>query len=168
MSDDTPPDDEATRTRDGKGRYDTNPEIAKRRAEAARLRSRSLTYRQIAEHLGISVSQAHDDVRAALKEILTEPAEDVRKMELEKLDRAEAAVLAVLEAHHVTVSHGRLILDGDELPIPDHGPVLQAATALVRLSESRRKLLGLDAPAQVVTDSTVRYEVVGVDPADLT
>jgi hypothetical protein len=160
------PDGKTNRTRNGKGRFDRNPDVAARRAEAARLRARSYTYREIAAALDIPVSVAHEDVQEAMREVLAEPAEAARKLELEKLDAAERRVREVLERRHLTVSHGRVITQDGE-PVEDDGPAMQAATTLVRISESRRKLLGLDAPAQVVTDSTVKYEIVGVDPADL-
>jgi predicted transcriptional regulator len=150
------------------GKYDRDPRTAERDAEAAELRSRSLTYSQIAARLGISKAEAHRAVARVLAETVAEAGEHARALELQKLDRAEAAVLAVLERSHVTVSHGRIIRDENEDPLLDDGPILQAAGMLARLSESRRKLIGLDAPAQVITEGRVRYEVVGVDPADLT
>ena len=141
-------------------------QTAERDAEAARLRSRSMSYRQIAAALGIDVAAAHAAVQRALHDTLAEPAGDVRALELEKLDRAERAVLAVLERRHLTVSHGKVISVGGE-PLEDDAPVLAAADRLVRISESRRKLLGLDSPVKVNLSGGVKYEVVGVDAADL-
>lgn len=49
------------------------------------------------------------------------------------------------------------------------GPV-QAARAMVQAHRSLATLLGLDAPTKIETEgtSTVRYEIVGIDPEDLT
>jgi len=47
-------------------------------------------------------------------------------------------------------------------PISD-APVLAANDRLLRIQERRAKLLGIEAPTQIVTDATVRYEIVGVD-----
>lgn len=131
-------------------------------AEAARLRSRSMSYRAIAAQLEVSVGTAHRMVQRALAEIVRESGEATVTMELEKLDRAEAAVLAVMEAKHVTVSNGRLI-EVDGLPLADDAPVLAAAAGLVRISESRRKLLGLDAATKMETAATVRFTYEGID-----
>jgi hypothetical protein len=49
----------------------------------------------------------------------------------------------------------------------DDGPVLSAIDRIVRISESRRKLLGLDQPAKTQVSGGVTYEVVGINPDDL-
>jgi hypothetical protein len=49
----------------------------------------------------------------------------------------------------------------------DDGPVLSAIDRLVRISESRRKLLGLDQPAKMNVSGGLTYEVVGIDPEAL-
>jgi len=141
-------------------------EIAARRAEAARLRGEGWAYRDIAKELDIDVHTAHDDVKAAVKAIVREPAEDVMALELQRLDAElvrlnglEESVRAVLEAKHYTISHGKIIHLGDE-PLLDDAPVLQAVDRLTRIEEqrrrngeSRRKLLGLDAPSRVSVDA---------------
>lgn len=165
-SDGDQPDRMATRTRDGHGRFDRSVSTAERDAEAARLRARSMTYAQIGEALSISKGQAHEAVRRALRDTLEEAAGDVRALELDKLDALERTTLAILEAQHIVVSNGRVaMLDGS--PVPDSGPTLAAVQTLLRIGESRRKLLGLDQPAKVTIDGGVKYEVVGVDMAAL-
>jgi len=148
--------------RSGKGQFDRDPAVVARDAECARLRSRSMSYRQIAEALGISVSMAYEGVRRALAGLVAEPAEAVLEMELRKLDRLERAALRVLEADH------EVVYQGGRTGIRDDGPRLAAVATLQRLSESRRKLLGLDQPARVDLSGGVTYEVVGIDPKDLT
>jgi len=65
--------------------------------------------------------------------------------------------------------------DGEVVYDPEGGEVVRdyalrgSSLALVLKAEAElRKLLGLDAATKVETSGTVRYEVVGVDPADLT
>jgi hypothetical protein len=142
--------------------YVRDPETVKRDARCAELRSRSWTYRQIAAELGISMSQAQDGVKRALAEIIAEPAETLRQVELEKLDRLERAALDVLSTtHHV-------VYQGQTTGIEDDGPRLAAVAELRRLTESRRKLLGLDQPAQIEHSGSITYAIEGVDPKDLT
>lgn len=163
------PNDIATRTRDGKGRYDRDPTTVARDAEAAALRAKSWTYQQIADHLGITKSSAHEAVQRALADTLAEPAEALRTLELERLDGMWRAVQGVLERKHLTVSNGRVVQipneAGELVPVEDDAPILQAVDRLLKIQERRAKLLGLDIPVkqQIEVDGGIRYEVIGVD-----
>lgn len=181
----TKPEDKSARTRNGKGRFDRDPDTVARDAEAARLRARSLTYRQIGEALGMSTSSAHEAVQRALADTLEEPAAAVRELELSKLDAMERAVLEVLERAHVSISQGRVVRrrtdqveqnpDGTDKvddegilvhvweDVLDDGPVLQAVDRLLKVQVRRAALLGLDAPTKAQTGVTIAYEIVGVD-----
>lgn len=154
----------AEQLRDGRGAFTRDPATVARDAEAARLRSRGLTYRQIAAELNIDVSNAHAAVKRVLAETVEEVGSEVRQLELERLDTMQQAVMDVLERQHVTVSQGRVVsLDGS--PILDDGPILAAIDRLLKISESRRKLLGLDAAQKLDVTGGLTYEIVGVDPA---
>jgi DNA-binding Lrp family transcriptional regulator len=137
------------KTRDGKGRFDRDPDTAARDAEAARLRARSMTYNQIAETLGMSRAAAHEAVKRALADTLTEPAEAVRRLELDKLDALERRYLDIVERRHAVLHKG------EDTGYDDDGPTLKALAGLLRVSESRRKLLGLDLPVKSQVDVTV-------------
>jgi hypothetical protein len=167
--------------RDGKGRFLRTLEGAERDAEACRMRTTGYGYREIAEWLNYgNAANARRAVERVLAETVAGPAEDLRTLELERLDRElerldvlEQRVWVVLNANHVTVSNGRIMYLGDT-PLADNAPVLNAVDRLVkitesrtRISESRRKLLGLDAPAKVQSEGTVRYSIDGVNPEDL-
>lgn len=104
-------------------------DAAARRVKALDLRIAGMSFRLIGERLGVSGKTAHLDVRAALSELAEQQhasAEQYRALELERLDRAVLALAGKLQK-------------GDP----------QVINSWVRVSESRRKLLGLDAPAQV-------------------
>lgn len=127
--------------------------IAARKAEAIRLRVRGKTIREIATELGISVGQAHKDLRAAMSETAREAEENVveqRGLELNRLERALEVVENVL-----TNSVGAE--EGDELS-------LKALDRLVKIQEQRAKLLGLYAPEK--KDVTARVAAVGLDEID--
>lgn len=180
------PKDVASRTRDGKGRFDRDLETVKRDAEIARLRSRSWTYRKIAEHLGMSVSAVYEAVQRTYAEVITEPAEQMRKLELDRLDAMAEEVIKVLERRHVTVSNGKIVrqfagyelhedgtlkVDDEGKPIPkfedleDDAPVLAAVDRLLKIQERRAKLLGLDIPVkqEIDVNAGVEYRIIGVD-----
>lgn len=156
--------------RDGHGRYDRDPQVAARDAEACRLRARGYLYDQIAAELGISKTQAYESVKRALKETLQEPADEVRQLELMQLDELARAARKVLEGTHYVVSHGKVVrLVEDGPPLEDDAPVLAAIDRLVKISESRRKLLGLDIPVKQLIggDVQVTYHFEGVDLSGL-
>lgn len=78
------------------------------------------------------------------------------------IDAALTKANEILEAVHLAVAGGRVVRDEEtDAAIIDHGPNLAAAQALIRMSESRRKLLGTDAPAktEVAVDQTIKYVV---------
>ncbi|MDH6116894.1 uncharacterized protein YerC [Kitasatospora sp. GAS204A] len=167
-------------TRGGDGRFDRNVATAEQDAEAARLRSRGLTYRQIATELGVDVATAHRAVKRALDAVVAEPAADALSFELQRLDEElvrlddlYGRVVEVLEREHVTVSQGRVV-EHDGLAVPDDDWILRAVDRLVKIDESRRrngesrrKLLGLDSPVKTQISGGLTYEVVGVDPEAL-
>lgn len=140
-------------TRGGNGKLTRDLTTAERDAEAARLRSQGYSYQRIADTLGYSdKGAAHHAVHRVLQLTVQEAGDELRKMERERLDRLSEAAWAVLERQHVTVSNGRIVsLNGE--PLPDDGPVLAAIDRLLRISESRRKLEGLDAPSRVSVDA---------------
>lgn len=143
------------------GKFTRSIETAERDAQAARLRARGLGYKQIAEQLGYEDhTGAYKAVQRALKEIVAEPAEELRALELERLDDMYRRAQAVLERRHVTVSQGRVVRLDDE-PLEDDGPVLAALDRLLKIQERRARLLGLDAPTQV------QAEVVQVTESDI-
>jgi predicted DNA-binding protein YlxM (UPF0122 family) len=136
----------ANRTRHG---TESTVDDAQNAADAARLRAIGLSYRQIAERQGVSQSTAYDRVKRALAAVPVEAVRELRQVELERLDMLVAKAWQVLEDTHPYVTREGKVLEDLE----DAGPVLQAITTLQRLSESRRKLLGLDAPTR--TEITV-------------
>ncbi|MEU1731402.1 hypothetical protein [Streptosporangium sp. NPDC020145] len=140
--------------RGGNGRYTRSSRTAARDAEACRLRAQNLTYAQIGAELGISKSQAHDAVRRALRDTLQEPADEVRKLELLRLDELAQLARRVMLATHYVVSQGKVVrLRRGGAPLEDDTPVLQAIDRLLRIQERRARLLGLDSPQRVSIDA---------------
>lgn len=144
--------------RAGNGKFSKDPNTAERDAEACRLRTRALSYAEIAAQLGYAnEGHAHLAVKRALLATVSEPAEEVRKTELKRLDNLYRLALKIAERAHVTVSQGRVVYLGD-LPVEDDGPALAAVDRLLKIQERRARLLGLDAP--------VKHEVRNVDAVD--
>ena len=100
-----------------------------RRRAAVEYRKAGMGYRAIGERLGISQGQAYKDVQFVLKEVrasTNETAEELVQLELERLDNALMAIVG-------RAAKGEL----------------GAVDRLIKISESRRKLLGLDAPMKI-------------------
>lgn len=152
--------DRADQPQAPRGGYIRTIDTANRDAECARLRSRSHTLAHIADAVGFkSQSSVKFAIERALVAAITEPAEELRRLELMKLDQLAVAAWAVLEARHYLVSQGRLIrIEDGASPLEDDGPVLNAIDRLLKISERRSKLLGLDAP--------IRAEVTTIDHLD--
>jgi hypothetical protein len=67
--------------------------VAEKRLQALELRKAGATFDRIAQELGYaSKGAAYNAVMAGLKETLREPAAEVRKLELERLDRLQLVV----------------------------------------------------------------------------
>jgi len=135
--------------RGGRGRFERSADTAARDAKATELRSRGYSYQQIADTLGMhDRSAARKAVERALFATVAEPAEELRRLELLRLDTMAVAAWQVLGAEHPVVSDGKImVLNGE--PLRDPQPVLAAIDRLLRISERRCRLLGLDAPVQV-------------------
>lgn len=165
----TTPDEPHGAVRTGAGRYTRTEASRLRDAEAARLRAQSppLSYRQIARHLGYAdPGCAWRAVQRCVSTVVSDAAESLIAVESARLDELYVSALEILERDHYAHSNGRIVELGGE-PLLDDGPKLSALAELRRIRESYRKLHGLDQPAKVSVDGGVRYEVVGVDPADL-
>jgi hypothetical protein len=102
---------------------------AARRIHAVQLRTAGASYRSIGARLGTSHVQAFKDVRHALKDRRIELGESTAEMIALEGERLDAATLAISPR----------VMSGD----------LFAIDRWIRISESRRRLLGLDAPKKI-------------------
>ena len=100
--------------------------LAERTKQELQLLLAGASYREIAEAVGVAPSTVHDDVQRALRDIPRREADELRQVEVERLDRLQRAVWADA-------------VKGD-LPSVDRA---------VRIIDRRAKMLGLDAPQQV-------------------
>ena len=167
---DPPGEGQATRNppargRSGNGRFQRSIETAESDARAARLRSRRFTYRDIADEVGYkSESAAYEAVQRAIASAPREAGEEMRAHELAHLDELTRLALAVAKRKHLAYNN-KGVVEWDGEALEDDAPTLAAARVLKDLSESRRRLLGLDAETKVNVTAEVRYALVGVDPA---
>ncbi len=109
-----------------------------RTLQALELRKAGMAYNVIADKLGYRSKQAAwQAVHNALKKTLQEPADEVRALELERLD-------ALYKAMYPQALKGNL----------------GAVDRCLKISERRAKLLGLDAPVKSDVSGDLRVVVV--------
>lgn len=120
---------------------------AERRRRAVALRIAGASFEQIGEQLGITRQSAHALVVNALDEIAkqtAESAEQLRQMELQRLDALQAALWADA-------------MRGDE----------QKIDRVLKIMAQRAKLLGLNAPELFApTDPTGKNEYSGLSDGE--
>jgi hypothetical protein len=147
-------------------------QVAERRTRCIELRAEGKSWQQIADELGYkSRGAACQDARRALEDRLKREdvaVDGLRTIELEQLDALQRKAWEVLERPHLTVSNGKVVRvrnesTGQEITLRDDGPTLAAIDRLLRISERRARLLGMDGALKVEAEGTVRYEIVGVD-----
>lgn len=157
------------------GRFERTLPRAQRDAQAARLRAQGLTYPAIAAELGYRDKQAaRYAVERALVDTVSEPAAEVRQLELARLDEALRVAFQVMYTKHLVVSNGLVVrvraINPDtgkrqSVPLIDDGPKLAAIDRIVKISERRAKLLGLDAPTKI---EVLTLDVIDAEIARLT
>src|SRR5580704_12137809 len=113
---------------------------AERIARAMELRKGGATYEMIGVDLGVSTPRAFEIVNDALKALVTEPAEKVRKLEIERLDH----MLSVIWPVATNAASETTTVDASLLEM-----ILKAQDGVRKLMERRAKLTGLDAPEKV-------------------
>lgn len=108
------------------------PEILEKEAEVLKLRRGGLTFDMIAERVGYKdPSGAHAAYVRACKRIIASDVEELRKVEADRLDMAQAALWSK-------------VLQGD----------VPAVNSFLRIMERRAKLFGLDMPIRQQVEVT--------------
>lgn len=129
-------------------------------AEAARLRTAGLSYREIAAQVGCDVHTAHDRVKRALAAVPVQAVEELRAESDEHLRALMKIAYREATRDHLLVQGGKIVTDDDGQPLVDHAAKLRAVAELRALNESLRKLWGTDPPVKT------RLEVITEDVLD--
>lgn len=160
--------------RDGRNRFVRSMDTVRRDAAAAEYwAEHRCTYQEIADRFGYyDRSEAWRGIQKAKQDVALPAVTKLRQTEAEQLDALYVLAMEIIERDHVTVSHGKVIMmvdpeTGDEKPLLDDGPRLQAIQTALRIRDQYQVLHGLKQPAKVEHSGGVKYEVVGVDPEDL-
>lgn len=95
-----------------------------------------------------------------------ETVDDVRQAELAHLEMLSDRGLQILATTHLHVSAGA-VTHHNGRPMIDDGPTMAAIQTLLKVSESRRKLLGLDAATKAEIATQVSFTVQGIPEGDM-
>lgn len=153
------------------GKFVPSADTAERDAEAARMRTDGMTYKEIAKALGYaSEGTAYDAAHRALTATRRDGGEDLKRVELDRLDMMYQAAMGVLRREHLAHGNGRIvykecnsdhaethpavsIMDCRGIALHDSGPELAAIKTLLDIQGRRAKLEGLDSPTRHSVDA---------------
>lgn len=115
----------------------------------------------IADEMDCSVFRVQKLLNKYTPKLLEKDASHHRDIEIGKLDLLEEKLWTMVDEEYYTVSNGQVVYMETGDPVPDIDPILKIIDRILKVSERRAKLLGLDKPIRV--DATVTHS----DPRDL-
>lgn len=123
-----------------------------RESQAVQLRIAGVSYEAIAQRLGMTPAGAYKAVKRALRRVIektTEDAEELRRLEIGRLDRLLLAVWPLATGRQPGAA----------------GPDLGAVDRALRIIERRCELLGLNAPKAIdlTAQAPAGFEVIILD-----
>lgn len=118
----------------------------------ARVKGKSIE--AIAEEEELAPKTIANILNKVADEYELEAAADLIKLELDRLDLLLQNAIKVLEARHLSFSHGRILHDDMGRTMRDSKPVLDAIQTVIKIMDRRAKYLGLDAPSK--TEQTIQ------------
>lgn len=121
-----------------------------RDAKAVQMHAMRYSYREISEALGYGgPGNAHRAVKRAHERILKPAVLTHVATSLAELDAIVVRLIGIMHRRHVVVNRGEIVTDESGNPLIDSGPELAALAQWRQATESRRKLLGLDAAVKI-------------------
>lgn len=120
--------------------------IAARDLKIYQLRATGMSHADIAKALNISPKAVSAAISRQARRLNTQSSEsffEVLRLELDRLDKLQASVWPLAQHRQVTMADGSVV---------QMEPDLKAVETLLKISQDRRKLLGLDAAQKVTVD----------------
>lgn len=142
-----------------------------RDAEIYEKRIRGASLQSLADEYGLedsSISRITKEQGATLSQ---RSREDLIAASLNQLEYLREKVIELAEMRGAPVAAGQLgeiLHDVDGQVVRDYSLRVKAIAEAHKLNVTFAKRLGLDAPTQAEVKASVSYEIVGVDPGDLT
>lgn len=131
-------------------------QVQRRRAQVVQWRLVGMTFEQIGQRLDppVTMQMAHRLWKDAMRAIVADDVEELRKTEDARLDMLITQAVQVMRTKHYVLHMGEVVkrpnpVTGMLEELIDDGPVLSAVATIQRLAESKRKLWGVDVPQKV-------------------
>lgn len=105
----------------------------------------------IADEMGCSVFKVQRLLNKHVPKLLEKDATHHRDIEINKLDLLEEKLWRLVDEEYYTVSHGQVVYFESGEPVMDIDPILKVIDRILKVSERRSRLLGLDKPIRVET-----------------
>lgn len=144
-----------TKQKQGKGERKSSPRKVSatfKQSKAIELRISGWKLEDIAKEIGwADASVAYNSIMAGLKKMLQEPAEELRKMEAERLDFMWHKLFQRLTAEGIMPLKG----------------LVQIVDSLLRVQARRARLFGLDAPYEVTIDWREKLKEEGISDSEI-
>jgi hypothetical protein len=107
------------------------------------------TYARIATHMGTTARRVQRLLHKYCPKLIEKDAALFRDVEIGKLDELEERLWSIIDEDHYTISNGQVVYTETGEAVPDIDPVFKAMDKIIKISERRSKLLGLDKPVRV-------------------
>jgi hypothetical protein len=124
---------------------DRTPEAAQKKARVVELRRQRITWPEIAKAVGVNATRARKLYNEALAEIPAQHVDEHRAEELLLIDDAVADLMIIAKEQSISPRSR-----------------IEAWSVIRSWAERKAKLLGLDAPTQVVTIDRVDQEIAAL------
>jgi hypothetical protein len=155
--------------RDGGGR--TSPKLEGRNGSVWRaVTIYQRTHEDVADEFGISssrVGQIVDEVRASIP---TVDLDKMRRQSIElyaELTNRALEIVDLVPAPIFVGKDGQIAYDDNGEVVRDYSGRIRAIETAAKMQEHTRKLMGLDSAMKAEISGAVRYEIVGVQPEEL-
>lgn len=129
------------------------------------------TQEALAEEHGISQARVSQIIAQVKASIPDHDREQMRQESIElyaELTRRALEIVDLVPAPIYVGKDGSIAYDDDGAVVRDYSGRLRAMETAAKMDAELRKLMGLDAATKSEVSGAVRYEIVGVDVADLT
>lgn len=139
------------------------PTREQRKIDVLREKRPGVSFRAVADILGICHQYAHELYWEALGEVKS-PAVHAQREEQNAIlrDTLERAY-KIANKRHLAISGAEIVRDQDGNPLIDDGPELASLREIRAIVADMAKLNGTLAPVTATINGTIHYEVAGVD-----
>lgn len=134
--------------------------LAQRDLKIWQMRGSGMSHSDIGKALDLSIRAVSAALSRQARKLNREAAYDypeVMRLELERLDKLQASIWPLAQHRKITLG------DGSEVVVE---PDLKAVETLLKISQDRRKLLGLDAPQRLDISQDVKHTLHGATSSE--